>query len=52
MSEQEAEDMYDTIEWAGTQEWSNGKVGMQGVSYLAWEPVEGGGGPAASSRRH
>ncbi len=36
MSEQEAEDMYDTIEWAGTREWSNGKVGMQGVSYLAW----------------
>ena len=36
MSEQEAEDMYDTIEWAGIQEWSNGKVGMQGVSYLAW----------------
>jgi hypothetical protein len=36
MSGQEAEDMYDTIEWAGTQEWSNGKVGMQGVSYLAW----------------
>lgn len=36
MSEQEVEDIYDTIEWAGTQEWSNGKVGMQGVSYLAW----------------
>ena len=36
MSDQEAEDMYDAIEWAGTQEWSNGKVGMQGVSYLAW----------------
>ncbi len=36
MSEQEAEDMYDAIEWAGTREWSNGKVGMQGVSYLAW----------------
>lgn len=36
MSEQEVEDMYDVIEWAGTQSWSNGKVGMQGVSYLAW----------------
>ena len=36
MSEQEAEDIYDLIEWAGTQEWSNGKVGMHGVSYLAW----------------
>jgi len=36
MSDQEAEDCYDLIEWAGTQNWSNGKVGMQGVSYLAW----------------
>ncbi len=36
MSPQEVEDCYDLIEWAGTQSWSNGKVGMQGVSYLAW----------------
>ncbi len=36
MSEQEAEDIYDLVEWAGTREWSNGRVGMQGVSYLAW----------------
>lgn len=28
------EDGYDTIEWAGKQPWSNGKVGMQGGSYL------------------
>lgn len=35
-SEQEAEDCFDLIEWAGTQSWSNGKVGMLGVSYLAW----------------
>jgi uncharacterized protein len=34
-SEQEAKDVYDLIEWAGTQGWSNGKVGMSGVSYLA-----------------
>lgn len=26
-------DGYDTIEWAAEQPWSNGKVGMQGVSY-------------------
>ncbi|HZG63316.1 MAG TPA: CocE/NonD family hydrolase, partial [Rubrobacteraceae bacterium] len=31
----EAQDIYDLIEWAGTQPWSNGKVGMNGVSYLA-----------------
>lgn len=34
-SPQETEDCYDLIEWAGVQEWSNGKVGMSGVSYLA-----------------
>jgi uncharacterized protein len=36
MTEQEAQDCYDLIEWAGTRSWSNGKVGMTGVSYLAW----------------
>jgi predicted acyl esterase len=36
MSPQEVNDCYDLIEWAGTRNWSNGKVGMQGVSYLAW----------------
>jgi len=30
----EANDGYDTIEWAAKQPWSNGKVGMQGGSYL------------------
>jgi len=28
------EDGYDTVEWAARQSWSNGKVGMQGGSYL------------------
>ncbi len=27
-------DGYDTVEWAARQPWSNGKVGMQGGSYL------------------
>jgi uncharacterized protein len=31
----EGESAYDVIEWAGTREWSTGKVGMTGVSYLA-----------------
>ncbi len=31
-----ARDMYDAIEWAGTQDWSNGKVGLSGVSVLAF----------------
>lgn len=30
----EANDGYDTIEWAAKQPWSNGKVGLQGGSYL------------------
>ncbi len=34
-SPQEARAHYDLIEWAGVQEWSNGKVGLSGVSYLA-----------------
>jgi len=31
---QEAVDCYDVIEWAAGLEWSNGRVGMTGVSYL------------------
>jgi uncharacterized protein len=30
---QEREDGYDTIEWAATQPWSDGKVGTYGLSY-------------------
>jgi putative CocE/NonD family hydrolase len=30
----EANDGYDTVEWAAKQPWSNGKVGMEGGSYL------------------
>ena len=32
---QEAEDCFDAIGWLAAQAWSNGKVGMTGVSYLA-----------------
>jgi putative CocE/NonD family hydrolase len=34
---QEGPDGHDTIEWAAAQEWSNGKVGTFGASYLAWD---------------
>jgi predicted acyl esterase len=34
-SDGEAEDYFDIIEWAGTQAWSSGRVGLDGVSYLA-----------------
>jgi predicted acyl esterase len=34
-SSREARDFYECIEWAGTQSWSNGKVGINGISYYA-----------------
>lgn len=34
-SEKDPEDYADLIEWAGVQPWSNGSVGLNGVSYLA-----------------
>lgn len=34
-SDEEALDFGELIEWAGTQSWSSGKVGLDGVSYLA-----------------
>jgi uncharacterized protein len=34
-SPREIDDLSQCIEWAGTQPWSNGKVGMLGISYYA-----------------
>lgn len=34
-SPRQARDFHDCIEWAGTQEWSTGKVGISGISYYA-----------------
>jgi len=34
-SPSEIRDLYLCIEWAGTQPWSNGKVGLLGISYYA-----------------
>ncbi|MPZ51402.1 MAG: CocE/NonD family hydrolase [Acidimicrobiia bacterium] len=42
-SPRETQDLYQCIEWAGTQEWSNGKVGLNGISYYAmnqWQVAE------------
>jgi predicted acyl esterase len=33
-SPRETRDFYDCIEWAGVQPWSNGKVGLNGISYF------------------
>ena len=34
-SPRETKDFYHCIEWAGVQPWSNGKVGLNGISYYA-----------------
>ena len=34
-SARETKDLYDCIEWAAGQPWSNGKVGLSGISYYA-----------------
>jgi hypothetical protein len=36
---QEIEDGHDTLEWCGTQPWSNGKVGTFGGSYEGWTQI-------------
>lgn len=41
LSAQEAEDVYDLVEWCGAQQWSDGRVAMLGVSYLAISQYEG-----------
>lgn len=34
-SPRETQDMYEIIEWAAVQPWSNGKVGLNGISYYS-----------------
>ena len=34
-SPRETQDLYECVEWAGIQPWSNGKVGINGISYYA-----------------
>ena len=36
----EREDMYDLVEWAASQPWSDGNVGMIGISYFAMTQLE------------
>lgn len=37
---QERRDMHDLVEWAAAQPWSNGEVGMVGISYFAGTQME------------
>ena len=42
-SAREADDLARCVEWAGEQAWSNGKVGLNGISYYAmnqWQAAE------------
>jgi len=42
-SAREAQDLYQCIEWAAAQPWSNGKIGLNGISYYAmnqWQVAE------------
>src|SRR5262245_2351022 len=34
-SPRETRDLYECIEWAASQEWCNGKIGLNGISYFA-----------------
>jgi predicted acyl esterase len=40
MDAQERRDMHDLVEWAAAQPWSDGNVGMIGISYFAMSQVE------------
>jgi predicted acyl esterase len=37
---QERRDMFDLVEWAANQSWSDGKIGMVGISYFAMTQLE------------
>ena len=39
--EREQKDVYEVVEWAAKQKWSNGKVGMYGGSYQGITPLMG-----------
>jgi len=44
-SQREIRDLYQCIEWAGTQPWSSGKVALLGISYYASNQWRGGSPP-------
>lgn len=51
-SPREAQDIYQCVEWAATQSWSTLKVGLNGISYYAMNPVVGGNAGAAAPGRN
>ena len=47
----EAQDLAQCVEWAGVQPWSNGKVGLNGISYYAENQWQARGAAAQAPRR-
>jgi predicted acyl esterase len=43
--------MYDLVEWAADQPWSDGNVGMIGISYFAMTQLEAAVGQPPHPRR-
>ena len=50
-SPRETRDLYECIEWAARQPWSNGKVGLAGISYYAMNQWQVAGAAAAAPGR-
>ncbi|MGW5263445.1 CocE/NonD family hydrolase [Microbispora sp. NPDC004025] len=44
----ETRDYHDCVEWAGTQPWSDGNVGLSGVSYFRWSATRSSRSPPRS----
>ena len=51
-SGRETVDLYDCIEWAATQPWSNGRVGLAGISYYGMNQYQVAAPSASTPRRH
>jgi putative CocE/NonD family hydrolase len=52
LRQQDAEDYYDLIEWAASQSWCTGRVGIMGVSYLAMSQWHVAGNETTCPRKH
>ena len=48
----EAQDLAQCVDWAGVQPWSNGKVGLNGISYYAQNQWQTSALQPEASRRH
>ena len=49
-SAREAQDIAQCVDWAGTQPWSNGKVGLHGISYYSMNQWQAGAAASQAPR--